>query len=154
MATTDDTDSRIVDGGASRPVHITNATLPPAPAGSSTVTANQGAAGASAWPVTAVQGAAGAALWGVKAPGAPSIASGQVTAGAAATLVAARATRRSVSIFNTDATNGVYIGPATVTALNGMLLPARGSISVDTTALIQCIAAAGSPVVTYLEVFD
>lgn len=154
MATTDDTGSRVVDGGASRPVHITNATLPPGPAGSSTVTANQGTAGAAAWPVTAVQGAAGAALWLVKLPGAPSIASGQVTAGAAATLVAARATRRSVSIFNTDSTNGVYIGPATVTSGNGMLLPARASISVDTTALIQCLAAAGTPVVTYIETYD
>ena len=86
--------------------------------------------------------------------GAPSIASGQVTAGAAATLVAARAARRCVTVLNTDALLSVYIGPATVTSGNGMLLKAGVQVRIETTALIQVLAASGSPVVTYMEEYD
>lgn len=91
----------------------------------------------------------------IKLVGAPNIASNQVTAGTnAGTLVAARATRRSVTIKNTDTSIVVYIGAATVTAANGMPLKAGESISVDWTGLIQVIAASGSPVVAYLETYD
>ena len=79
-------------------------------------------------------------------------ATGQVTATtSAATMVIARATRKSVLIRNTDAAISVYIGPATVSAVNGMLLKAGESVPVDTTALIQVIAASGTPVVSYYD---
>ena len=71
----------------------------------------------------------------------------------AATMVIARATRKSVLIRNTDAAISVYIGPATVSAVNGMLLKAGESVPVDTTALIQVIAASGTPVVAYYETY-
>lgn len=90
-----------------------------------------------------------------KAPGAANYANGQVaTSTAAGTLVAARPTRRSVLIRNVDATISVWIGAATVTAANGMLLKAGESVTVDTTALIQVIAASGTPTVAYLETYD
>lgn len=79
--------------------------------------------------------------------GATNIASTQATAGAAATLVAARATRKQVTIKNIDTSLTVFIGPATVTAANGMQLLAGESITVTWTGLIQVFAASGSPVV-------
>lgn len=87
--------------------------------------------------------------------GAPNIANGQVTAsGTAATLVAARATRRGVTMKNLDTVITVYVGVATVTTANGMPLRAGESMSIDSTALVQVIAASGSPVVAYLETYD
>lgn len=87
--------------------------------------------------------------------GAANYANGQVTAGVtASTLVAARPTRRSVTIRNMDATISVYIGAATVSATNGFLLKANESVNVDSTALIQVIAASGTPIVAYLESYD
>jgi hypothetical protein len=91
----------------------------------------------------------------VKITGAATMANGQVTAStSAATLVASRATRRSVTIRNTDTSISVYIGIAAVTAGNGMLLKPGESISIDFTGLIQVIAASGSPVVAYMETYD
>lgn len=87
--------------------------------------------------------------------GGKTLANGQVaTSGTAGTLVAANLTRRSVTVKNLDTTITVYIGVATVSAANGMPLKAGESISVDTTALIQVIAASGTPTVAYLEVSD
>lgn len=87
--------------------------------------------------------------------GAANLNNGQVAASVtAATLVAARSTRRSVTIKNLDAAITVYIGKATVTAGNGMQLKAGESISVDTTALIQVIAASGTPTVAFMETYD
>lgn len=87
--------------------------------------------------------------------GAANMANGQVTTSTtAATAVAARATRRSVTIKNTDTSITVYIGIATVTSSNGMPLKAGESISIDTTALVQVIAASGTPVVAYVETYD
>jgi hypothetical protein len=83
-----------------------------------------------------------------------SIATGQVaTSTTAATLVAARAGRRSVVIRNMDATIVVYVGPATVTAANGYALAGGGSVTLETSALIQVIAASGTPSVCYAETF-
>lgn len=88
-------------------------------------------------------------------PGAANQATGQVaTSTSAATLVAARPARRSVTIKNTDTTIAVYVGPATVTTANGMPLAGGESITVDTTALIQVIAASGTPTVAYYETYD
>lgn len=89
------------------------------------------------------------------ASGAPSIASGQLTTGAAAALlVAARATRRSVSILNADETNSIAIGGVGVTTATGHIIPPLGSISIDSTAAIYAIALAATPLVTYLESYD
>lgn len=87
--------------------------------------------------------------------GAANFANGQVAASTtAATLVAARATRRSVAIKNTSTTITVYYGAATVTNANGVELKPGESQSIDTTALIQVIAASGTPVVAYVETYD
>lgn len=92
----------------------------------------------------------------LKAPGAANYANGQVaTSTTAGTLIAARATRRSVLFRNLDATISVYIGAASpLTSSTGMLLKAGESVTVDTTALIQVIAASGTPTVAYVETYD
>jgi hypothetical protein len=74
--------------------------------------------------------------------------------GTPGTLVAARATRRYVTIKNLDAAISVYVGAATVTAGNGMPLKAGESVSLDCTVLVQVLAASGSPVVAFIEVYD
>lgn len=87
--------------------------------------------------------------------GAANMANGQVAASTiAATLVTARATRRSVTILNMDAAINVFVGVATVTAANGLRLAAGQSISIDSATLIQVIAASGTPSVGYLETYD
>lgn len=87
--------------------------------------------------------------------GAPNLASGQVTAtNVAATLVSARALRRSVSIRNLDATNTGYIGPAPIGITNGMLMLPRESISVDFVGIISVITASGTANFAYLETYD
>jgi hypothetical protein len=86
------------------------------------------------------------AAWKADA-GALNLATGQVTAGAAATLVIARPTRKRVTITNTDGSNAVYIGPATVTSGNGFKLAAGATVVLTWVGLIQVLAAAGSPLV-------
>lgn len=87
--------------------------------------------------------------------GAANFATGQITTSTtAATFVIARATRRSVTLKNTDAAIVVYFGPATVTSSNGFPLKAGESISVDWVGLIQVIAASATPVVTYADSYD
>lgn len=64
----------------------------------------------------------------------------QVTVtGIAATLVADRATRRSVLFRNTHTTASCWIGPSTVTAGNGFLLKAGESIPFTWTGLFEVI---------------
>ncbi len=84
------------------------------------------------------------------------MANGQVAAtNVAATLVAARALRRSVTIRNLDATNSGYVGLATIATTNGMLIQALESMSVDFTGLIQVITATGTTAnFAYLETYD
>lgn len=90
-----------------------------------------------------------------KLTAAPNYANGQVTAGAASgVLVAARATRRSVVIRNQDAANSAYIGAGAVTSGNGLLLKAGESISIDTTAAINCIRATDNVVLGFMETYD
>lgn len=86
--------------------------------------------------------------------GAANLATGQVTAGSAGTLVIARATRRQVTVKNTDTSITVYIGPATVTSGNGMPVKAGESITVRWVGLVQVLAASGSPVVAYMDEYD
>jgi hypothetical protein len=88
-------------------------------------------------------------------PGAANIANGQVTAGSASgPAVAARATRRSVLIRNTDTSNSAYVGTGAVSAANGFLLKAGESITIETTAAINCIRAAADVVLAFMEVYD
>jgi len=106
-------------------------------------------------PSHAVTNAGTFATQTTKIAGAANMANGQVTSStSAATLVPARATRRSVTIRNTDSSISVYVGIATVTSVNGMLLKAGESISLDFTGLVQVISASGSPVVAYVETYD
>ncbi len=87
--------------------------------------------------------------------GAANLSSTQVTAsGTAATLAVARPTRTSVLFRNLDSTNSVYIGPATVTSGNGMLLKAGDAISYTNVGLFQVIAPSGSPVVSVSDEYN
>lgn len=87
--------------------------------------------------------------------GAANVASSQVTtSGSAGTLAIARATRRSLTIKNIDASITVYIGPATVTTANGMEVKAGQSITVTWVGLVQVIAASGTPVVCVWDEYD
>lgn len=92
------------------------------------------------------------APWRVDA-GALNLVTAQVTAGAAATLVGARATRKRVTITNTDPTNAAYIGPATVTSANGYKLAAGATVVLTSVGLIQCLAAAGTPLICVADEF-
>lgn len=58
---------------------------------------------------------------------------------AAQTLFIARATRAGVLVRNTDTTNSVWIGPATVTTSNGFLLKAGESVPLTFVGLYQVI---------------
>lgn len=90
-----------------------------------------------------------------KITGAATMANGQVTlSNTAGNIVGARATRRSVTIFNTDSSITGYIGIATVTTENGLPLGPKQSISIDFTGAIQGIVSSGSPVFAYVETYD
>ncbi len=87
--------------------------------------------------------------------GAANLATGQVaTSTTAATAVIARPTRTSVLIRNLDTTISVYVGPATVTSANGMLLKAGESCPFTFTGLIQVIAASGTPSIAYADEYN
>jgi hypothetical protein len=83
------------------------------------------------------------------------LANGQVAMSTtAATIVAARPGRRSVTILNLDASIVVWIGIATVTAGNGFRLAGGASITLETSALIQGIAASATPTVCFIETYS
>lgn len=88
--------------------------------------------------------------------GAANLASSQATStGTAATLVAARATRRSVLIRNTDSANSVWVGPATVTTSNGFLIKAGESVPFTWVGLLQIIDdASNHAVVCVADEYD
>ena len=92
---------------------------------------------------------------GKAVPGAIQAAPSQVTASiTASTLVIARKTRTSCLVRNTDATISVYIGTATVTSANGMILKAGESVVITGQNLWQVIAASGSPVIAIIDEFN
>lgn len=71
------------------------------------------------------------------------------------TLVAARATRRSVFVQNLDASITVYIGfDTTVSSTTGIRLKAGEGLSLNTRAAIFAIAASGTPTVSFAETYD
>lgn len=87
--------------------------------------------------------------------GAAHEANSQVTASTSAgTLVIARPTRRTCLVRNTDAAINVYIGGATVTNANGMILKPGESTVITAVTLWQVIAASGSPVVAVVDEYD
>ena len=93
----------------------------------------------------------------VVSEGGTAFATGQVTPTAtAATLLAARETRKSCTFYNgTNMT--VFIGPATVTTANGFALPSGAGLTIPTTALLQNIVASVTGlagVVSYVESYD
>lgn len=93
----------------------------------------------------------------VVSEGGSAIANGQVTPTAtAATLLAARETRKDMTFYN--GTNMVvYIGIATVTAANGFALQPGAGITIRSTALIQNIVSTVTGltgVVSYVETYD
>lgn len=89
--------------------------------------------------------------------GSTAIATGQVVVTTiAATLVAARETRKRVVLFN-DSNQDIYVGPATVTTANGFRVPAGYSLTLYTTALTQAIIGTGLTMagsVDYIEEYD
>jgi len=90
--------------------------------------------------------------------GAANIANGQVavtTAAGGVQVVAARATRRAVTIVN-HADIDVYVGAGTVSATTGMLLLGQKgtSCTIATTAAVRAIAASGTVTLSYLEEYD
>lgn len=86
--------------------------------------------------------------------GATAIATGQVApTNSAATLLAARDTRKRVVFLNTGAVT-VYIGPATVSAANGFPLVPGSSVTLYMQPLIQAITASGTGAIAYLEEYD
>lgn len=90
-----------------------------------------------------------------KLTGAPNIAIGQVTAGAASdVLAAARATRRTIVVRNHDASVSAYIGTGTVTSGNGFLLKAGESIAIETIAALNCIRDTTDAVLGFVEIYD
>lgn len=86
--------------------------------------------------------------------GSSALANGQVSVtSTAGTLVAARDTRKRVVLENVGQ-YAVWIGVATVTTANGLMLPIGASITLRTTALIQAITANGTGTVAYIEEYD
>jgi len=84
------------------------------------------------------------------------IASSQVTVAATATITAiARSNRQAVTIQNHGAV-AAYCGPDnTVTTTTGFRLPGvdGASITIPSSAIVYCIVAAGSQVVSVIESF-
>lgn len=82
------------------------------------------------------------------------VATGQVApTNSAATLLAARDTRKTVTFVNQGTVN-VYIGPATVTTGNGFLLVPGAGVDINTTALLQAITSSGTGAIHYVETYD
>ncbi len=88
--------------------------------------------------------------------GANNLANGQAVAGSTSSaLIAARATRRSVTVRNIHATESCYVGTGTVSSANGFLLKAGESIPIDSVAAINGIRAGSVDVpICYLESYD
>lgn len=114
--------------------------------------AGSGTAGTANAGVVTVQGIASMTAL-LAQVGTTTLANGQVApTNTAATLIAARTGRQRVTFYNTGAVT-VFIGIATVTTANGMALISGASITLNTSALVQAITAAGTGAVSYIEEF-
>lgn len=79
---------------------------------------------------------------------------GQVSVGAAATLIVAQNTGRKAVVVTNTSTTAVYVGAnKNVTTSNGQLLPGvvGASLSIPSTSAIYGIVATGSETVTFLD---
>lgn len=86
--------------------------------------------------------------------GGSTLANGQAApTGTAATLVAARDTRKRLILVNRG-TQSVYVGIATVTTSNGLEMRPGDSLELRTTALVQAITSSGTGRVDYIEEYD
>lgn len=86
--------------------------------------------------------------------GSASIANGQAApTGTAGTLLAARETRRRMTVVNRGSQN-CYLGIATVSTSNGLTLKPGDSIDIETTALVQAITSSGTGQLDYIEEYD
>ena len=86
--------------------------------------------------------------------GSTALANGQVApTSSAATLVAARDTRKRVVLLNTGSVT-VWVGIATVTSANGFPLVPGSSLTLYTQALVQAITASGTGAIAYIEEYD
>lgn len=99
---------------------------------------------------------AGTALKADVGVGAANVAIAQVTAGASSgVLVTARATRRSVLVRNTHATDDCYVGTGTVTSSNGFLLKAGESVPFYNVAALNCIRGGSNNItICYVDEYD
>ncbi len=106
-------------------------------------------------PSSAVTNAGTFAVQLAAQPSAANTACSQVAAsGSAATLIAARATRRKALLRNLDTALSFYIGVATVTSANGMLVQALESIVWESPLLCQIIAPSGAPICAIIDYYD
>ncbi len=84
------------------------------------------------------------------------VAASQVTLSTSASIAAiARSNRAAVTIQNHAAIN-IYCGPSnTVNSVNGFRLPGvdGASVTIPTSAVVYCIAASGTPIVSVLETY-
>lgn len=85
--------------------------------------------------------------------GTATIAAGQATAGSASgALVAARATRRRVTLYNGHATDVLYVGAGTVSTANGLAVKAGTSVTLETVAAVNGIRGASADItVSFIE---
>lgn len=87
--------------------------------------------------------------------GAANLAITQLTSnGAAQQIVAARPTRRFVTIVNKDATITIYWGPSTVTTANGFPIGPGQSQDIFWVGLIQVIPSSGTPLIVAADYYD
>jgi hypothetical protein len=87
--------------------------------------------------------------------GAANLATGQITGTTAGTtaVVAARATRRSVTIRHFSAANTAFIGPSGVTTSSGFPLLTGESVALDFTGAVEVICTGGAVVLVYADVY-
>lgn len=86
------------------------------------------------------------------AKGTPTLGSGQIAVATASTqIVAARAGRASVTIAN-PAAAALFVGPTGVTVSTGHSIPAGGSLTLNTSAAVFGVAAAGQTA-TFIEAY-
>lgn len=78
----------------------------------------------------------------------------QTSTASAATLLVARATRRSAVIRNLDAANSVWVGPATVTTANGFEIKAGESVPITWVGLLQIIDNGSHAAVAVADEYD
>ena len=86
--------------------------------------------------------------------GSETLATNQVSIAATSTLIAAANTKRRALLIVNHGTTDVYIGSATVTTSDGILLTGTkgASLSIPGTMAIYGIVASGSQAISYIEV--